>query len=421
MIRSHQHPVCIDIASPNLARALPLALLLCLQLPAQAENEGQDAAPQAENATASDKPRAEIDEAARAARIASRRAAAAANKQQKKALEAEAATPTPSKKKTIELAALKDEPEPVKTDWQASLGTTLAGVGIAGFWTGIGVTAPIVQLLATLLSLLLLVVASNLAIKRLSQSKVGRKKVKYAEDHPNSTLMADDAPKSKLQVPPKQTEKPAARTEPSMQAPTRPMNTSARNAAPNTIAPVSRFADTNFAPTTSQQMAARQQALDSAAVSPAERAQKAAAAANAAAKAALGGKIPQEDYGTIPANFNVAGFIRKTRLYFIRLQIAWDKSDIQNISEITTSEICEEFRRQVASRGPSDNVTEVLAFEADVLGVKAVGQKYVVTVKMTGIIKESENTVQEAFEEVWKLSRSMSGKENWLLADIKQY
>jgi predicted lipid-binding transport protein (Tim44 family) len=441
MIRSHKHPVCDALVSPRIAarllQVLSLATLLFLQLPAQAENEGTDAAPQAEH-NASDTPaRAEIDDAARQARIANRRAASKANK---KPVETEAAAP--ANRKPIELAALRDDPAPVKTDWQASLGASLAGIGIAGFWIGMGVTNPIVQLSASVGLLILLIFGSKIAIDRLqrraparsgngndsggsnNQNRNRNKKVKYAEDLPNSTMMSDDEPGSRPSAP-RQTEKPVAkaeRAEPSMQAPTRPMSAPAvRSSGGNTIGgPMSRFADTNFAPTSSQQMAARQQALSGSAASPAERAAMAAASAGQAAKAAVNG-APLEDYGSIPANFNVPGFIRKTRLYFIRLQIAWDKSDLQNISEITTSEICEEFRRQVVARGPSDNVTEVLAFEADVLGVKAVGQKYVVTVKMTGIVKESENKVQEAFEEIWRLTRSMTGKENWLLADIKQY
>ncbi len=442
MIRSDKQPACNALTLPFGAAAflqvLLLTALLFLQLPAQAENEGADAAPHAENTT-SDKPaRAEIDEAERQARIANRRAASKANK---KPVETEAAAP--ANRKPLELAALRDDPTPVKPNWQASLGASigasLAGLGIAGFWVGMGVTNPIVQLSASVGLLILLIFGSKIAIDRLQRRASARssggesnnsngsgnsngnrnKKVKYADDLPNSTMMSDDQPGSRPSAP-RQTEKPVAkadRAEPSMQAPTRP---AVRSSGGNTIGgPMSRFADTNFAPTSSQQMVARQQVLSGAA-SPAERAAMAAASAGQAAKTAVNG-APLEDYGSIPANFNVPGFIRKTRLYFIRLQIAWDKSDLQNISEITTSEICEEFRRQVVARGPSDNVTEVLAFEAEVLGVKAIGQKYVVTVKMTGIVKESENKMQEAFEEIWRLTRSMTGKENWLLADIKQY
>lgn len=421
MIGSHKHPVGMASTPPFGAAALSLALLLLLlvwQAPAQAENEGIDTAPHVENTVIEKPVKAESDEAERQARIAARRAA---NKTSKpRPVEAE---PTSSSRKPIELMALRDEPVPVKADWQASLGTTLAGLGIAGFWGGMGVTTPLGQLSVSLALLMFLIFGSKMLIDRFNSRSPTRSKknVKYVDDLPNSTMMNDDKPGSR-QAAPKQTEKPVPKTEraePSLQTPTRTSTPPAVRSG-NTVGGMSRFADTNFAPTSSQQMAARQQALSGAGASPAERAAKAAAAASAAAKAAVNG-APQEDYGNIPANFNVAGFIRKTRLYFIRLQIAWDKSDLQNISEITTSDICEEFRRQVVARGPSDNVTEVLAFEADVLGVKAVGQKYIVTVKMTGIVKESENSMQEAFEEIWRLSRSMTGKENWLLADIKQY
>jgi predicted lipid-binding transport protein (Tim44 family) len=37
------------------------------------------------------------------------------------------------------------------------------------------------------------------------------------------------------------------------------------------------------------------------------------------------------------------------------------------------------------------------------------------------VIRESEDNKQQAFEEIWQMSRAITGKENWLLADIKQY
>lgn len=430
MIKSHKHPACITIRPPFGAEArsfavmsILLLLLLFSPIHAHAENEGGDAPPQSESSLKEAPAKATSDDAAHQARIAARRAANKNNKPRSAEVE-----PTPTSRQPIELMALRDEPAPVKTDWQASLGTTLAGLGIAGFWSGMGLNMPIAQLSVSLALLMFLVFGSKMLIDRFSRRipTRGKGSVKYIDDSPNSTMMNDDKPGSRHAVP-KQTEKPvplAGRTEPSLQAPTRPVSAPAVRSSNTVGGTHSRFADTNFAPTSSQQMAARQQVLANAAVSPSERAGKAAVAAGAAAKAVVNGatnSAPQEDYGSIPANFNVAGFIRKTRLYFIRLQIAWDKSDLQNISEITTADICEEFRRQVIARGPSDNVTEVLAFEADVLGVKAVGQQYVVTVKMTGIVKESESNMQEAFEEIWRLSRSMTGKENWLLADIKQY
>ena len=430
MIGSKMHPVRFQVAPPNRARGLLLALLLLSllsALPAFAENEGTDTPAETNNA-----PQAgNVEENTRQTRLANRRAASAAKASKRASVETPSA---PRKKVPIELEALKDDPNDVKLDWQSKLGASLANLGIAGFWNGVGVTGPVAQLVATILMPIFVLLGLSMVLRKLGSSKVLRKPVKYVEEH--HTIMMEEGATGNTMSAPQTTSSPNTRSGPATKSPqttTAPRNservepslqTSSRQAAaPNSILaattaarssqPLSnQFVNTNFMPSNSQQVPQT--------TSPAERAQLASASAGAAAKAAMNGK-PHDDYGTVPPNFNVAGFIRKTRIYFIRIQIAWDKSDIQNISEITTPDICEEFRRQIVARGPTENITDVLAFDAEVLGVKAVGQKFVVTVKMSGVIRESEDNKQQAFEEIWQMSRAITGKENWLLADIKQY
>lgn len=381
-----------------------LAVVLLGPAPVWAEEEGETPAARTE--------RARTEENSAQQRLASKRAAAAAAKANKKPA-AESDEVAMRARQKVELEAFKDEPPaPKAPDWEARLGGMLAAVGIGGLLAGLGVASPALQLVSSLLLLSVLMLATKLLLNHAHRLKPRGKPV-YVEEH--HTMIMDDEgalekQKTLQKAPNTRSMQTSARKEPSMQAPAASagVRSSTAQTAPNT----------SFTPGNSQQMAAR---AEKAVQSPAERAQAAAAAAGAAAKAAMGGGTDAEDYGTIPPNFNVAGFVRKARLYFIRLQIAWDKSDIQNISEITTPEICEEFRRQIIARGPSENCTDVVAFEAEVLGVKAVGSKFVVTVKLTGIIKESMENAQEAFEEVWRMTRSVAGKENWLLADIKQY
>jgi predicted lipid-binding transport protein (Tim44 family) len=129
---------------------------------------------------------------------------------------------------------------------------------------------------------------------------------------------------------------------------------------------------------------------------------------------------PQAISGTIPADFDVAGFLRNAKTYFIRLQSAWDKADINDIREFTTPEMFAELRLQIQERGASSNFTDVVSVEAELAGLETVGDDYVAGVRFSGMIRESENAQAEPFTEIWNLTKPKAGGRGWLLAGIQQ-
>ncbi|RJG02798.1 Tim44 domain-containing protein [Noviherbaspirillum sedimenti] len=122
----------------------------------------------------------------------------------------------------------------------------------------------------------------------------------------------------------------------------------------------------------------------------------------------------------VPADFDSAGFLRHGKSNFIRLQAAWDRADINDIREFTTPEMFAELRLQLQERGASSNHTDVMALDAEMLGIETIGNDYVASVKFHGMIKESENAPTEPFAEVWNLSKPVNGQGGWLLAGIQQ-
>jgi len=78
----------------------------------------------------------------------------------------------------------------------------------------------------------------------------------------------------------------------------------------------------------------------------------------------------------IPADFDVAGFVRSGKSYFIRLQAAWDRADINDIREFTTPEMFGELRLQLQERGSAQNNTDVVKIDGELLGIETLVNDY---------------------------------------------
>ena len=128
---------------------------------------------------------------------------------------------------------------------------------------------------------------------------------------------------------------------------------------------------------------------------------------------------PGAPYG-VPADFDVQGFLRHAKSYFIRLQDAWDKADVKDISEFTTPEMFAELRMQIQERGASPNVTDVVQLDAELLGIETGPNDYLASVKFSGLIKEAPEASATEFAEIWNLSKPASGQGGWVLAGLQQ-
>ncbi len=138
-----------------------------------------------------------------------------------------------------------------------------------------------------------------------------------------------------------------------------------------------------------------------------------AAGAGAPAAAASGG-------GNIPADFDVAGFVRNAKVNFIRLQAANDAGNLDDIREFTTPEMFAELKMNISERGSEAQETDVVSIEADVIDVAEEANRYVVSVRFTGLVREEKNGAAEPVDEIWHLTKPRDGKGGWLLAGIQQ-
>ncbi len=122
----------------------------------------------------------------------------------------------------------------------------------------------------------------------------------------------------------------------------------------------------------------------------------------------------------VPAGFDSEAFLRNAKVYFVRLQAAWDVGNVEDIREFTTPEMFAEVRVDLASRGTQSNQTDVVQLNAELLGVEERATEYFASVRFSGLIREAPGAAAEPFVEVWNLSKANRAGEGWLLAGIQQ-
>ena len=121
----------------------------------------------------------------------------------------------------------------------------------------------------------------------------------------------------------------------------------------------------------------------------------------------------------IPADFDTEGFVRNAKINFLRLQAANDAGNIEDIRAFTTPEMFAEIKLALSERGASKQEVDVVALDAAVLDVTEEAQRYVVSVRFTGEIREDRGNT-EALDEIWHLTKAKSGQGGWVIAGIQQ-
>jgi predicted lipid-binding transport protein (Tim44 family) len=133
-----------------------------------------------------------------------------------------------------------------------------------------------------------------------------------------------------------------------------------------------------------------------------------------------GGVAPATQAGTIPAGFDVAAFERNARDQFMGLQSANDAADLQRLRDYLTPELYELAREEVQERGGATQKTEVFGLNAQVLDVAEEADRYVVSVRFTGSVRDQQGAVPEDLDETWHLVKPRAGFGGWLVAGIQQ-
>lgn len=132
---------------------------------------------------------------------------------------------------------------------------------------------------------------------------------------------------------------------------------------------------------------------------------------------AIGANVPAAQ--AIPADFDVAGFVRNAKVNYLRLQAANDAGNLDDLREFTTPEVFAELQMDIQERQGAAQQTRVLDLHGDVLEVAEEGNRYVVSVHFTGRVQE-DGGAPDDINEIWHLTKPRQGNGGWVLAGLQQ-
>jgi predicted lipid-binding transport protein (Tim44 family) len=135
--------------------------------------------------------------------------------------------------------------------------------------------------------------------------------------------------------------------------------------------------------------------------------------------ATTSGAAPAAAASPWPADFNADEFAH-AKTNFLELQQANDRKDVAALRDFMTPELVREIEADIRAAGDAPQKTDVVTLEAEVLDVTTEADRYVVSVRFSGLIRETPGTDPQPFREIWHLVKPLSGRSGWLVAGIQQ-
>jgi predicted lipid-binding transport protein (Tim44 family) len=121
-----------------------------------------------------------------------------------------------------------------------------------------------------------------------------------------------------------------------------------------------------------------------------------------------------------PSGFDADEFARQAKLNFVSMQGANDRRDLATMREFLTPDLYREIEADIRAKGQTQQKTEVVTLNADVLDVATEDGLYVVSVRFSGLIRENTGEDPQAFSEVWHLEKPVRGGSGWIVSGIQQ-
>lgn len=119
----------------------------------------------------------------------------------------------------------------------------------------------------------------------------------------------------------------------------------------------------------------------------------------------------------VPADFDATSFLEQAKLQFRTIQGLWDSGDSTQLANYLTDDLLAELDRS-SPRQTEGQTTKITLLNAELLGIEAVSDGHLASVRYSGFLQEEQGQPAERFEEVWNLYKADGA--GWLLAGIQQ-
>lgn len=128
--------------------------------------------------------------------------------------------------------------------------------------------------------------------------------------------------------------------------------------------------------------------------------------------------VPQPP--ALPPGFDAQEFTRGAEAIYTRLQNSWDKRDLADIHQFTSSEVFAQIEQQ-AQEDPEPGKTEILFVNTHVIEVRDLDGQTIVSVLYDVMLREDNDRTAKQVRELWHFSRQSDRPEDfWILEGIQQ-
>jgi predicted lipid-binding transport protein (Tim44 family) len=123
---------------------------------------------------------------------------------------------------------------------------------------------------------------------------------------------------------------------------------------------------------------------------------------------------------SIPSGFDTVSFENNAKANFLSLQTANDSGNLEYIRQLTTPELFSQIQEDFDGRDAEAQSNDVQNLNAEVIDVVEDTDRYLVSVRFSGTIRDSSGEPSESFDEIWHLVKPVQGNSGWLLSGIQQ-
>lgn len=122
----------------------------------------------------------------------------------------------------------------------------------------------------------------------------------------------------------------------------------------------------------------------------------------------------------LPHGIDRDALIEQLSAHFLRLQAAWDMSEVDMLTKLTTPEMLEQmWRERNADEAPAAGLagcTEIVTLDVELLGFEDMSGMHLVSVCFAGLIRDAGQDGSTPFRELWLLTKSAQEDAGWRLA-----